>query len=405
MIELLTGDTIDILHTLPDESVQCVVTSPPYWQLRDYEVDGQYGLEHTLESYLAQMVDVFREVRRVLRSDGVCFINMGDTCNVGKIKSGDSLDAGGYSNDNHSSSRRVSNLSNKDIIGVPWRLAFALQSDGWCLRQDIIWEKTNGCPESATDRCTRTHEYVFMLTKSDRYFFDNEAIKEPVTGNAHRRGKGVNPKARQFGRNSKFNVSHTLNDSHAPRNRQNESFSTSISEGLVEMRNKRTIWRTAVAKFHGEHYASYPEELVEPCILSGTSEAGACAICGKPYKRIVEKVALVPTGHGTSNKGAAVIEKYRGEKSTEHSCFTTGMVWHKKTVGFEKQCPCDCYETKPCVVLDPFSGTGTTGLVAAKHGRDYIGIDIKPEYKAMAQKRILDGIVQNIAKGVCASGR
>lgn len=264
------GDALKTLKGFPDESIQCCVTSPPYWGLRDYGVDGQLGLEKTPKEYVANMVEVFREVRRVLKKDGTCWVNLGDTyasawaCNrrsqvgSGSPRMEERMD-------------RLGGLKEKDLVGIPWRVAFALQEDGWYLRSDIIWHKPNPMPESVTDRPTKAHEYIFLLTKSERYFYDAEAIKEPVTGNAHARGNGVNPKAKLPGPNSRIHVdrdpAHTGRISKNPR--QNESFSAAVC-GLVDERNKRSVWRVATYAFPDAHFATYPPELIRPCILAGT---------------------------------------------------------------------------------------------------------------------------------------
>lgn len=313
--QILQGDVLDRLCGLPEESVHCVVTSPPYWGLRDYGVEGQLGLEKTPAEYLAKMVKVFREVWRVLRSDGTCWVNMGDSysAQAGQRKVSDI--AGIKQQSNVASigapSRCAEGLKPKDLVGMPWRLAFALQEDGWWLRQDIIWSKPNPMPESVTDRCTKAHEYVFLLTKSARYFYDAEAVKEDVTGGAHARGNGVNPKAR--GANSRMNVDRDPTHLKASNIKQNSSYSAAINE-LVGSRNKRSVWEIATEAFPEAHFATFPTKLVEPCILAGSP------------------------AHGT--------------------------------------------------VLDPFSGAGTTGLVALRYHRNYIGIELNPEYAAMSERRI-----------------
>jgi len=224
--QILHGDVRDGLRTLPDASVQTCVTSPPYWRLRDYGVVGQLGLEANPDAYVSALVDVFREVRRVLKDDATLWLNIGDS------------------------------FSNKQLQGLPWRVAFALQSDGWYLRADIIWAKPNPMPESVTDRPTKAHEYLFLLTKSPRYYYDWKAITEPVSGTAHGRGSGVNPKA-------------ALN---APGAKQNASFSAATA-GLVDERNKRSVWTVATQPYPEAHFATFPEALIAPCIFAG-SRAG-----------------------------------------------------------------------------------------------------------------------------------
>lgn len=206
------------MRTLADESVHCVVTSPPYYGLRDYGVDGQIGLEESPDVYVAKMVDVFREVHRILRNDGTVWLNLGD-----------------------------SYASGKQLLGIPWRVAFALQSDGWYLRQDIIWHKPNPMPESVTDRCTKAHEYIFLLSKSERYYYDNEAVKEKVE----------NPGLPRKFRDAKENKEGTL------RNDNGRMYTPK------ETRNRRSVWTVATKPYAEAHFAVYPPKLIEPCILAG----------------------------------------------------------------------------------------------------------------------------------------
>ena len=238
--------------------VQTCMTSPPYFGLRDYGHPGQIGLEQSPGEYVATMVDVFRAVRDVLADDGTVWLNIGDSYagdggSHSPRRSGNAFDnpaAGGQPRPG------PSGLKAKDLIGIPWMLAFALRDDGWYLRQDIIWHKPNPMPESVRDRCTKAHEYIFLLSKSERYYFDSDAMKEPVSGTAHSRGNGVGPKAaaNSFG------------------NKQNASFSAAVA-GLVESRNRRSVWTVATHPYRGAHFATFPPSLVEPCILAG-SRAG-----------------------------------------------------------------------------------------------------------------------------------
>jgi len=264
---VLVGDVRSRLAELPDGSVQTCVTSPPYWGLRDYGQGDQIGLEPTPEDYVAQIVDVFREVRRVLAGDGTLWLNLGDSYASSTKGSGGPDSAStlrgtkAMRNGQRMKTIRVMHgLKNKDLVGIPWRVAFALQADGWWLRQDIIWHKPNPLPESARDRCTKAHEYVFLLTKSARYMYDAAAIQE--------------------------------------------------ASGA----NRRSVWKVPPKPFAGAHFAVMPEALVEPCVLSGSS-------------------------------------------------------------------PGD-------LVLDPFAGSGTVGVVALRHGRDFVGVELNPEYAAIAEARI-----------------
>jgi len=263
--QILHGDVRDGLRTLPDASVQTCVTSPPYWRLRDYGVVGQLGLEATPDAYVSALVDVFREVRRVLKDDGTLWLNLGDSyASQGGAHGGrDDNQTGVGAKRLHREgvgdqmARTAPNgIKPKDLIGIPWLVAFALRADGWYLRSDIIWAKPNPMPESVTDRPTKAHEYLFLLTKSPRYYYDWKAITEPVSGTAHGRGSGVNPKA-------------ALN---APGAKQNASFSAATA-GLVDERNKRSVWTVATQPYPEAHFATFPEALIAPCIFAG-SRAG-----------------------------------------------------------------------------------------------------------------------------------
>ena len=241
------GDCIDGMRQLPTESVQCVVTSPPYWGLRDYGVDGAIGLEATPEEYVANMVEVFREVRRVLRAEGTLWLNLGDSYAGSGMTGGTASMEGSAKRTGrrfHGNRRdTVSGLKQKDLVGIPWRVAFALQADGWWLRSDIIWSKPNPMPESIKDRPTREHEYIFLLSKSATYYFDQETVREPTTGNAHSRGKGRNPKASPGGPSSwnRGNGSHDTKVGRYPRPKQNDSWSGAVTK-VVSSRNIRTVW-------------------------------------------------------------------------------------------------------------------------------------------------------------------
>lgn len=298
-IEILQGDCRDVLGSLADGSINCCVTSPPYFGLRDYGVEGQLGLEPTPDEFVSAMVEVFREVRRVLRDDGTLWLNLGDSyANDGKW--------GGSTGGKHASAlhgnsgigRRLltTGLKPKDLIGIPWRVAFALQADGWYLRQDIIWHKPNPMPESVTDRCTKAHEYIFLFAKSERYYFDADAIKEQAVSN-HASGNGF--KGRQGGA------------IHMPMSGGAGTADQWLPGG---MRNRRSVWTVSTKPFKGAHFATFPPDLIEPCVLAG--------------------------------------------------------------------CPVDG------TVLDPFFGAGTTGLVAQKHGRNCVGIELNPDYIAIANERL-----------------
>ncbi len=260
-VRILVGDCRERLRDLPDASVHCVVTSPPYFGLRDYGVEGQIGLEETPDAFVAEMVAVFREVRRVLRADGTLWLNLGDSYEGAR---GGPQGANGQMADRSIAAQgvrvrnvtRVTGLKPKDLIGIPWRVAFALQADGWWLRQDIIWSKPNPMPESVTDRCTKAHEYLFLLTKSERYFYDAAAIKEPDRGRADGNVNGF-------------------------KDRQGAASFHATSGGIGSDgwevgtgRNKRSVWTVPVHPFAGAHFATFPPALIEPCILAGCPEGG-----------------------------------------------------------------------------------------------------------------------------------
>jgi site-specific DNA-methyltransferase (adenine-specific) len=264
--DVFVGDALAVLRTLPDQHVHCCITSPPYYGLRDYGMAEQIGLEHHPSDYIRRLVDVFREVRRVLRDDGTLWVNMGDSYAAqrggthqsaetlaggigGRTPDGSRVNCGRYDGYNPSRNARAIGLKHKDLMGIPWRLAFALQDDGWYLRQDIIWAKPNPKPESVEDRCTKAHEYLFLLSKSERYHFDHKAIMEPATG--------THPGNRNHG---DATVAHAQ--------MQQESL------WPAPMRNRRSVWFVACRPFRGAHFATFPVELVVPPILAGCPAGG-----------------------------------------------------------------------------------------------------------------------------------
>lgn len=334
-VQILIGDARHRLKDLADESVHCVVTSPPYFGLRDYGVAGQMGLEATPEAFVAELVDVFREVRRVLRADGTCWINLGDSY-AGSGRGGNPTEAsstleGGQETQRASmisrtrGSRLPGGLKQKDLVGAPWLVAFALRADGWWLRQDIIWSKPNPMPESVTDRCTKAHEYLFLLSKSQRYFYDADAITEGLKTDA---SENYPARARITGRGTQGAAAARGNDQaksgrFPPRRRgvppRHAHLESSDQSGLDDVgrgfgRNRRSVWTVATQPFSEAHFATFPPALIEPCILAGCPEGGT--------------------------------------------------------------------------VLDPFGGAGTTALVASRHGRNAILIELNPAYAAMAEKRL-----------------
>src|SRR5690606_6014925 len=280
---LLTGDAIERLSELPDGIAQTCITSPPYFGLRDYGVEGQIGLEKTPQEYVERLVAVFREVRRVLRDDGTLWLNLGDSyARTGGTdrRVSDTAKVGSTRNTlvqmSDRTSKAPSGLKNKDLIGIPWRVAFALQADGWYLRSDIIWHKPNAMPESVKDRPTKAHEYVFLLTKSPRYYYDTEAIKEPLA----RPEELLRKTPAVFGGRNKHGGYGTRKHS------GNEYV------GTYTGRNRRSVWTIATQPFPDAPFATFPDKLLEPCILAGTSPK-ACPKCGAPWERVVERIAGV----------------------------------------------------------------------------------------------------------------
>jgi DNA modification methylase len=348
---LYCGDALDVLKQLPDCSVNTCVTSPPYWGLRDYGVAGQIGLEETPDEYVRRMVEVFREVWRALRDDGTLWLNLGDSYASGK---GTCYNPGGNTSSfnvhlkaanvhpldrGNKSTLAAQGLKPKDLIGIPWRVAFALQADGWYLRQDIIWSKPNPMPESVRDRCTKSHEYIFLLSKSSRYFYDAEAIKEPCKDSSIARlsqdienqdgsdrvpGKTNGPMKAVSRRNTGVGFGHGTDKEKRGRDRQRypEAIRNDETKGTplycvapnATTRNKRSVWTVTTQPFAEAHFATFPPALIEPCILAGCSKGGT--------------------------------------------------------------------------VLDPFFGSGTTGLVCQKNGRKWTGIDLSEEYCKLAIRRV-----------------
>lgn len=426
-IRILAGDCRDVLRTLPDASVQCCVTSPPYWGLRDYgtavwtggnhagcdhsrsvwdgpkqtqgaqsghasksdrlrrrecvkcgatRIDSQIGLENSPDAYVAEMVAVFREVRRVLRDDGTLWLNMGDAyCNGTKADrnptstEGPSVPASWSNRSQAVRSGTPAGLKTKDLIGLPWMVAFALRADGWYLRQDNIWAKRNCMPESIRDRTTRAHEYVFLLTKSPRYFYDAVAIEEEGDIPAGTKGaKGSAERAAENGVNARppeYKV-------------------------YTGKRNKRSVWHVATQPFAEAHFATMPPAIVETCVLAGTSEKGCCSACGSPWVRQINH-SVVP---GPKAAKTFVIDSRDLKADANDQGSNRQKDGHKPgyqslntTTGWLPSCECDA-GIVPCTVLDPFGGAGTTALVADRLGRHATLIELNPEYIAIVRRRL-----------------
>jgi DNA modification methylase len=367
-VTILQGDCRSVLATLPDESVHCCVTSPPYFGLRDYGVAGQIGLESTPDAFVAELVAVFREVRRVLRSDGTAWLNLGDSYagggNYRGINSEETLSAKQRSN---GGARGVSQLLGakntpgckpKDLIGVPWAVAFALRADGWYLRQDIIWSKPNPMPESVRDRCTKAHEYLFLLSKSASYYYDADAIAEPC-----------NYPDGSWGRSKCYDGDST--------GKLRSFYGKGAQWKGGETRNRRSVWEVATQPFAEAHFATFPPALIEPCILAGCPER-CCAKCGAPWVREVERTPMVLARSERTH-----------ERGQTRSSGTMLEPPKSITLGFSPSCSCNA-GTVPGTCLDPFGGAGTTGLVADRLKRNAMLIELNPEYAHMAMRRISD---------------
>lgn len=301
--QTIIGNVFDVLPMIPDAFVDCCVTSPPYWGLRDYGVEGQLGLEKTPEEYVEKMVKVFREVKRVLKDEGTLWLNLGDSYASGK---GSCYNPGGGNNSlgqhrkdsgahplnrGNKSTLKISKLKPKDLVGIPWRVAFALQADGWYLRSDIIWSKPNPMPESVTDRPTKSHEYVFLLSKSERYYFGQEEVREKAEQNRWGGSKPINLE------NSKGDFRGLMRE----------------RDMAPETRNIRTVWTIPTQPTPDAHFATYPEKLVETCIKAGCPKGG--------------------------------------------------------------------------IVLDTFMGSGTTARVSRRLQRNYLGIELNPDYNKIIKKK------------------
>lgn len=396
MIEIINANALQI--PLADQSVHMVVTSPPYWALRDYGVGGQLGLEATPELYVENMVRVFREVWRVLRDDGVLYLNIGDSyaANRGyQVPDNKWVDVG------NSKGMKATDfgLKPKDLVGIPWRLAFALQADGWYLRSDIIWHKPNPMPESVTDRPTKSHEYIFLLSKSQRYFYDQEAVREVGVCDDPRDIQSGLERGRLFDYDTKEKILRPT--------RKNDGQSTGGNGSKIKdhsgnsltrpdrTRNLRDVWTIATQPYPGSHFATFPEKLVEPCIKAGTSERGVCPHCGKQWERVVEKTG---TWDERKRNGAGSGSKIVGH-NTEHGFGVShDLSISSTTLGFRPACDCPEHDPIPSTVFDPFAGSGTVGRVAARLGRSFVGVELSMEYIGLARQRMSE--VQIVMAGM-----
>jgi DNA modification methylase len=398
---ILEGDCREQLRKLNAKSVHCCVTSPPYWGLRDYGLPPiqwpemtykpmagmpgvtvpamacALGLEPTPQAFVGHMVLVFHEVWRVLRDDGTLWLNLGDSyAGGGEVGRHDARDKKGvcayskFFGTDRQYTNRDHGLKPKDLCGIPWRVAMALQAEGWYLRSDIIWHKPNPMPESVTDRPTKAHEYIFLLTKSETYFFDAEAIKEEAAESSSDRAK--------YGWNGKMIFDESGKESFRSQPDPTEQMGP---RWCPARRNKRSVWTVTTCSYPESHFATFPPKLIEPCILAGTSARGCCADCGAPWERVIEKRGGTwedrkangsPMRYGTENVGVLKTTRLGGSQS--------------ETTGWQPTCKCSC-ETSPCTVLDPFGGSGTTAMVAMEHGRKAIACEMNVEYVNLIRRR------------------
>ena len=410
MIDIKIGDCREVLKTLPDKHFQTCITSPPYYGLRDYgtaswvggsencshigdtlgnnrnfideggrgsnkaslstgdcikcgakRVDSQIGLEETPEQFVESLVNVFREVKRVLKDDGTLWLNLGDSYSSGGRTTTTNQSVRGDKDYGVTRPPPVEGIKPKDLFGIPWRVAFALQADGWYLRQDIIWHKPNPMPESVQDRCTKSHEYIFLLSKSPHYYFDNVAIKEETIT---------------------FDNSNRDRDTTKLNNTPGRTKMAGLKTNQYETRNKRSVWTVNTKPYKEAHFAVFPTDLIEPCVLAGSS-AKICSGCGKSYRR--EMVTTDVPDRTVRDHMVGVIPK-RDKPSRMNSKDMLPLT--KEDNGFVKQCECDTDHTEQDRIIDPFGGSGTTALVADRHNRDATVIELNEEYIEIAKNRL-----------------
>lgn len=445
------GDLLELIITLPDECLHCCVTSPPYWALRDYgksvishfpEITFElFGMPHTVGPwsgqighepdpimFTAHMVHIFRQVRRVLRKDGTLWMNFGDSYINKSIPGGGDPTIGKRNLGGSKYMKRPVPvyMKPKDKAGIPWMVAFALREDGWFLRQDIIWSKPNPMPESVNDRCTSSHEYIFLLSKSKNYFYDATAIKteakeesiiramkegdhpyawnRAIDGsmNDGRKGNGTNIRQQKKEERLKSlpvgqkNIrkardkqrGHVL--PHAGFNDRWDQLTT--KEQMNMGANKRSVWEVATRPFTDAHFATYPQQLIIDCIKAGCPEF-VCPECGSPMYPKYQK-ELVPTKKAAKT---FVIDGRDGDadrqdqgSNRQKDGHKPGYVYQSQLDGYEQSCGCEFSDPVPGIVLEPFAGSNTTGIVSRKLHRNYISFEINPEYEPIYSKRIND---------------
>lgn len=413
---ILEGDCFENLSLIPHNTVDCVITSPPYFGLRDYQtarweggdkncshrkanrcgdscatghsadvqidyyrdicglcgakrIDSQIGLEETPEEYIAKIVKIFDVIYRILKKTGTVWLNLGDTYGTGS--GGSATNSEKQKSNGGTQIEPRKGTMQKQLLGIPWRVALALQSQGWILRQDIIWNKPNPMPESVDDRCTKAHEYIFLMTKSTDYYYDNVAIQEEAEydGRKDTKMKGSNKYTASFMPDDSLQSFHT---------RPHERWPNKNEDG-VPMRNKRSVWTVCPSQYKNAHFATFPEELIVPCILAGCPQY-VCGMCGKPVVRVTERVKAKRTNKrrfsSKDNK-----DRCDGENFFEESYIVT--------TGWKQSCTCsEPISIEKGIVFDPFMGSGTVAAVAKKWGRDFIGCELNPDYIKMAQERV-----------------
>ncbi len=403
-LRLHLGDVRKVLKDVPPSSVHTVVFSPPYLGLRDYGADGQIGLESDWKEHLEVMVGVCEQLRTVLRDDGTMWINYGDmyaqsgrpatpeeiaTDRSRAARNGHYTGAfTGYGGWNRAAGTVGNGLKSKDLVGMPWRLALCLQEAGWWLRSDCIWAKANPMPSSVTDRPTLSHEYVFLLTKSSRYYYDREAVRVPLITQERR-----TERIQYQGKSKKTSTFIPPN----PDGRNLWTVQTDLS-GDVDKEllwqafqwaqlhfggDVGTVWEFACQAYREAHFATFPEKLPQTCIRAGTSEHGACAACQKPWIRLVEPTPEYAQKLGKDWTNNSPDRKHVNRNGTVVArCQPTYV-----TTGWKAGCKCGTEERVPCIVLDPFAGSGTTGVVALREGRTFWGIELNPDYHRQALER------------------
>ena len=388
-VKIIVGEAREALSSLPEKSVQCCITSPPYWGLRSYTGDpGMIGLEPTWNEHLENMIDVFRGVSRVLRNDGILVVNYGDAYAAGGRGPGSGKQTTNTGSD--LPPFKAEGWAPKNLMMMPARLAIAMQDDGWILRSQIPWIKKNPMPESVADRPTNATEYFFLFAKNPKYFWDAVAVRTESLGPKKQTGFRNGAAYRdQSGPqdNSK------LSDKQRGHDRRHDGLTDKWDampkeEQQANGANMRNYLFEATVPFKGPHFATFPPKVIEPFILAGTSEKGCCPECGAPWVR----VAQVSYRNDTTKTGRPAVGNDAQSAPGDTKAFAVRTRKHVKTLRWEPSCECDAGEPVPCTILDCFGGAGTTGLVADRHKRDAVLVEISPDYAEIARKRIVDDI-------------